>query len=87
MSCFDKVQGLLWKVLNPFTAPACKISGQKKLLTYTPSNSTFDGPITNLLLILCILMEVLSRARAKGWVGEGKPRLDNFKFGTFTGHF
>ena len=34
--------------------------------TYTPANSIFDGPITNLLSILCILIEVLSRAHAKG---------------------
>ena len=50
--------------VNPFTAPACKISWLKKH-TYTPANSVFDGPITNLLSILCILIEILSRAHAK----------------------
>jgi len=34
--------------------------------TYTPSNSKFDGPTTNLLSTLCILREILSRAPAKG---------------------
>ena len=34
--------------------------------TYTPANSIFDGPITNLLSILCILIEILSRAHTKG---------------------
>ena len=34
--------------------------------TYTPANSIFDGPITNLLSVLSILIDVLSRAHAKG---------------------
>ena len=34
--------------------------------TYTPANSIFDNPITTLLLILCILIETLSRVHAKG---------------------
>ena len=50
--------------------------------TYTLANSIFDGPITTLLSILCILVEVLSRAHAK----KGKCRND-FKFGTFIGRF
>ena len=37
-----------------------------KVHTYTPANSIFDGPITNLLSTLCILIEILSRAQAKG---------------------
>ena len=41
-----------------------------------------EGPITNLLLILCILIEVLSPAHAKG----GKSH-NNFKFGTFIDCF
>ena len=45
--------------LNPFTALARKISGLRS------ANSILDGPITNLLSILCILIEVLSRAHAK----------------------
>ena len=36
------------------------------MYTYTPANSTFDSPITNLLSILCVLLEVLSIAHAKG---------------------
>ena len=47
-----------------------------------PATSIFDGPITNLLSILCILIEIVSRARAKG----GKS-LNDFKFGTIVGRF
>ena len=47
-----------------------------------PENSIFDGPITNLLLILYILIETISCAHAKG----GKS-LNDFKFGTFVGCF
>ena len=45
---------------NPFTAPACKISGLKKC-THTPSNSRFYGA----LAALCVLMKTLSNAKAK----------------------
>ena len=38
----------------------------------------FDGPITKLLSILCILIEILSCARVKG-----QKSLNGFKFGTF----
>ena len=34
--------------------------------TYTPANSISDGPITNILSILSVLVAVLSRAHAKG---------------------
>ena len=34
-----------------------------------PENSISDGPITNLLSVLCILLEVLSLAHAKVCVG------------------
>ena len=44
---------------------------------YTPNNSIVDGPMTNLLSILCIVIEALSRAHGKG----GKS-LNDFKFGT-----
>ena len=36
------------------------------MYTYPPANSIFDGPITNLLSVPCILIEVLSRVQAKG---------------------
>ena len=39
--------------------------------TYTPANSISDGPITNLLSILCILVEVFSRAHAGDGGGGG----------------
>ena len=51
--------------------------------TYTPANSIVDGPITTLLSMLYILVEVLLRAHAK----SGKC-LNDFKFGTSIGpHF
>ena len=49
---------------------------------YTPENSIFDGPITTLLSVLCILVEVLSRTHAK----KGKS-LSDFKSGTSIGRF
>ena len=52
------------------------------MYTDTPANSTFDGPITILLSVLCILIEVLWRAHAKG--GKG---LSDFSFGAFIGRF
>ena len=47
---------------------------------HTPGNSVFDGPITNIISILCILIEILTRAHAK----RGQS-LNDFKFGTFIG--
>ena len=46
--------------------------------TYMPANIIFDGPITSLLLILCILIEVLSCAHAKS-----EKSLNDFRFGGF----
>ena len=54
-----------------------------KLHTCTPANSIFAGPLSNLLWILCILIEILSRAHAKG----AKKSLNDFKFGTIMGRF
>ena len=34
--------------------------------TYTHPNCMFDGPVTNLLSILSVLIEILSRAHAVG---------------------
>ena len=53
-----------------------------KVHTYTPADSIFDAPITNLPSVLCILIEILSPAHAKG-----EKSLNDFKFGTSTGHF
>ena len=47
-----------------------------------PENSVFDGPIANLLSVMCILLEVLSPARVKGG-----GSLNDFKFSTFVGRF
>ena len=49
--------------------------------TYMFANNVFDGPISNLLLILCSLIEIFSRAHALG------GSLNDFKFGTFVDHF
>ena len=49
---------------------------------YMPANSIFDGPITNLLSVLCILVEILSCAHVK----RGKS-CNDFKFGTSIGSF
>ena len=50
--------------------------------TYTPADSISDGPVTNLLSVPCILIEILSRVHTK----EGKS-LNDLKFGTFIGCF
>ena len=42
----------------------------------------FDGPVANLLSVLCILLEVLSRAHAKR-----EKNLNDFEFGTFVRWF
>ena len=38
--------------------------------TDMPASNIFDGPITNLLLILCFFIQVLSGANAKGEKAE-----------------
>ena len=48
---------------NPFTATS-PLPG-RQVHTQTPPNSIFDGPVTNLLSMLCILTEILSCAHAK----------------------
>ena len=67
--------------INPSLPQLVNFQGWK-VHTDTPANSIFDGPITTLLLILCILVEVLSRAQAKG--GEV---LILSNFGTSIGCF
>ena len=50
--------------------------------TYTPADSIFAGPVTNLLSVLWIWVGVLSRAHAKS--GES---LNDFKFGSCISRF
>ena len=50
--------------------------------TYTPANRIFHGPITYLLLILCILIKIFSHACAKR-----KKDGTDFQFVTFVGRF
>ena len=52
------------------------------MLTYTPAISIFDGPTKNLISVLCVLIELLSRVHEK----RGKSHND-FKFGIFVGRF
>ena len=58
---------------------------------YKLQNAIFDDPVTNLLSVLCILIEVLLRAHAKdgggGGGAGGRRSLNDFKFGTFIGRF
>ena len=83
--------GIPW-CINLFTAPACSISGLKS--THTRLKTVFSGPITNLISIVWILMEIYSHANAKKQKQkhnnkQTKPqeRLKHFKFPTFIGCF
>ena len=94
--------GICFKTINPITAPACKIPGVN-MPTYTPPNSIFDGPITNLLSILCILIEIHSRGHAEGgnsftWscrrgkfihvvMPKGEKKPERFQIWLFAGRF
>ena len=49
--------------------------------TYMPANSVFDGPVTNPLSVLCIVIEFPSHAHAKGGSSQ-----NDFIFGTSVGH-
>ena len=68
--------------LTPALPQHVKFPGLK-VQAYTPSNSVFDGPITNPVSVLWILIEILSHAHGKG----KKKNLNDFKFGTFIGQF
>ena len=61
---------------QPIKFPAEKCTHARLQIAY------FDSPVTNLLSILCILIDISSRAHAKG-----KKDLNVFKFGTFVGRF
>ena len=61
---------------------------------FSPPNRIFECPVSNLLSVLCVLIEIfpLAHARVKrgGWgvAGWGWVRdLSHFKFGTFIGRF
>ena len=68
---------LTLSALTPLLPKRVKFQ-ESKVHTYTPANSIFDGPITNLLLNPKLL-----RTCAKGQ----KSPNDFFKFGTFIGRF
>ena len=67
--------------LTPSIPQPLKCPG-RKVHIYTPLSSIFDGPVTNLLSMLCILTEILSRAHTKGAESH-----NGFKSGTFIGRF
>ena len=50
--------------------------------TYTHANGTFNGPVINLLSILCILKGVFSRSLA-----NGEKSRNDFELGTFIDRF
>ena len=50
--------------------------------THTPANCIFDGPVIYLPSILCIFIEIISRARAKG-----ANSFNDFRFDTVIGRF
>ena len=68
--------------INPFTTQACK-KFRAERCTHAPENGIFSGPITDLLLMLCVSMKILSHASAK----EKTERLKNAKFRTFNRRF
>ena len=69
------------RVVNPFTAPACTFSGYKSAHIHACKQYVFSGPIINPLPVLCISIEVLSRAHAE----RGKRLNDFRKVGRFGG--
>ena len=84
------------------TAPSLpqpvKIPGCGKVHTYTPPNNISDGPVTNLLSIVRILMEIHSRAHTPKGAKQAMTStptltqllnyvLNGFQFGTFIGRF
>ena len=68
--------------INPFTAPACKLSELKSAQTCLQTVYFSVLCQTNLFVILCILTEILSDAKVRK-----KIRLNDFTFCVFIGHF
>jgi len=67
--------------VNPFTAPACNFSGLKEARKH--AHSIYSGPLTHLLSMLCVLMQLVSHAGAE----KEAKRLKGFILGTFIGRF
>ena len=68
--------------INPFTAPASNISGQKDARKDAPANSTFSDPTMHLVSMLRVLMKILlHRCQCKNKDKNG------FRFRTFIGSF
>ena len=68
-------------LLTPSLPQAVKLRVER--CTDAPANSIFSSPITQLLLMLCVVMKVLPHASAK----KKTKRLKGVKFHTFSGRF
>ena len=84
---FYKCQSIsqLWALTLSLPQPV-KFPGWK-MYAYMPADNIFDGPITNLLSILNILIEILSCTHAKRSKSFNVFLFCFFKFGTFIGRF
>ena len=72
------IYALRWAAMKAIITPSLPQPVQfpgSKVHTYTLANSICDGPVTNLLSILCILIEILSCAHARGMGGGGEALL------------
>ena len=70
--------------INPFTAPACKISRLKSAHIHACKQYIWSPYNKNELSILCILTKIPSCVQAKSPL---KSLNSGFKFGTFIGRF
>jgi len=68
--------------INLFIAPAGTISVLKSAAHTRLQITYFEGSVTNLLSVLCFLIEIFSRAHAKG-----QKDLIDFKFFIVVGRF
>ena len=68
--------------INPFTSPACTISGLNNARTRL--KTVYFPVLYHLFSVSCILMEILLHASAKK---QKTQRLNGFKFRTFMGLF
>ena len=82
LGCCLQGQGHSKGSFNPFTAPACTISGLKGA-RMSLKNSLVSGLRTNLFSVLWVLMKTLSHAGAK----KKTKRFQHFRLCTFIGCF
>ena len=70
-------------MLTPSLPQPVKLPGWK-VQTYTPANSVFDGPVTNLLSILCIFLRKRERERKEKKKKEKKKKKKTKTLNPFT---